>query len=204
MRLSPRDSRFYAMFSDAAAHLVTGAGLLSELLAADPDARAAIAERMRDAEHEADETTHLIMQTVNSTFITPFDREDIYALASQLDDVMDAMDAAVDMIVLYNIEDLPPEFSDQVRVLARAAEMTAEAMPRLRTMRNLADYWIEINRLENEADRTHRRFLAELFGGDYKAMTVMKLKDVAEALEEAADGFEKVAHTVETIAVKES
>ena len=204
MRLTPRDSRFYAMFSDAAAHLVVGAGLLSELLAADPAGRPAIAERMRDAEHEADETTHLIMQTVNSTFITPFDREDIYALASQLDDVMDAMDAAVDMIVLYNIEDLPPEFSDQVRVLARAAEMTAEAMPRLRTMRNLANYWIEINRLENEADRTHRRFLAQLFGGDYNAMTVMKLKDVAEALEEAADGFEKVAHTIETIAVKES
>ena len=204
MRLTPRDSRFYAMFSEAAAHLVVGAGLLSEMLAADPAGRPAIAERMRDAEHEADETTHLIMQTVNSTFITPFDREDIYALASQLDDVMDAMDAVVDMIVLYNIEDLPPEFSDQVRVLARAAELTAEAMPRLRTMRNLADYWIEINRLENEADRTHRRFLAQLFGGDYKAMTVMKLKDVAEALEEAADGFEKVAHTIETIAVKES
>ena len=204
MRLTPRDSRFYAMFSDAAAHLVVGAGLLSELLAADPAGRPAIAERMRDAEHEADETTHLIMQTVNSTFITPFDREDIYALASQLDDVMDAMDAAVDMIVLYKIDELPPEFSDQVRVLARAAELTAEAMPRLRTMRNLADYWIEINRLENEADRTHRRFLAQLFGGDYKAMTVMKLKDVAEALEEAADGFEKVSHTVETIAVKDS
>ena len=204
MRLTPRDSRFYAMFSDAATHLVVGAGLLSELLAADPAGRPAIAERMRDAEHEADETTHRIMQTVNSTFITPFDREDIYALASQLDDVMDAMDAAVDMIVLYNIEDLPPEFSDQVRVLAQAAELTAEAMPRLRTMRNLADYWIEINRLENEADRTHRRFLALLFSGDYEAMTVMKLKDVAEALEEAADGFEKVAHTIETIAVKES
>ena len=134
MRLTPRDSRFYAMFSDAAAHLVIGAGLLSELLAADPDARPAVAERMRDAEHEADETTHLIMQTVNSTFITPFAREDIYALASQLDDVMDAMDAAVDMIVLYAIDDLPPEFSDQVRVLARAAELTAGAMPRLRTM----------------------------------------------------------------------
>jgi predicted phosphate transport protein (TIGR00153 family) len=204
VRLTPRDTRFYGMFADAAAHLVTGAGLLSELLAAEPQERKPVSERMREAEHAADETTHLIMSTVNSTFITPFDREDIYTLASRLDDVMDAMEAAVDLIVLYAIEDLPQEFSDQVRVLTRAAELTSEAMPRLRSMRNLSDYWIEINRLENEADRTHRRFLARLFGGEYKAMTVMKLKDVAEALEDAADGFEKVANTIETIAVKES
>jgi predicted phosphate transport protein (TIGR00153 family) len=192
------------MFAQSAVHLVTGAGLLVELLAAEPAERAGIAERMREAEHAADETTHEILQTVNSTFITPFDREDIYTLASRLDDVMDAMEAAVDLIVLYAIDELPQEFSDQVGVLTRAAELTSEAMPRLRTMRSLSDYWIEINRLENEADKTHRRFLAKLFGGDYKAMTVMKLKDVAEALEEAADGFEKVAHTLETIAVKES
>ena len=159
---------------------------------------------MREAEHAADETTHLIMSTVNSTFITPFDRQDIYALASNLDDVMDAMDAAVDLTVLYHCRELPPEFGDQVSVLTRAAELTAEAMPRLRTMKDLSDFWIEINRLENEADRTHRRFLARLFSGEFDAMTVMKLKDVAEALEEAADGFEKVANTIETIAVKES
>jgi predicted phosphate transport protein (TIGR00153 family) len=204
VRLTPRDTRFYGMFAESARHLVTGAALLSELLAADPAMREPIAERMRAAEHAADETTHRIMSTVNSTFITPFDREDIYALASRLDDVMDAMDAAVDLVVLYAIEELPEEFGDQVRVLARAAELTAEAMPRLRTMRHLTDYWIEINRLEKEADRTHRRFLARIFNGDYKAMTVMKLKDVADALEEAADGFEKIAHTVESIAVKES
>ena len=204
MRLTPRDTRFYGMFTEAAVHLVTGAGLLSELLAAEPCDRPAIAERMRAAEHAADETTHQILSMINSTFITPFDREDMYALASRLDDVMDAMEAAVDLVVLYAIEELPEEFSDQVRVLSRAAELTSEAMPRLRTMRQLSDYWIEINRLENEADRTHRRFLARLFGGEFTAMTVMKLKDVAEALEEAADGFEKVAHTLETLAVKES
>jgi uncharacterized protein len=204
VRLTPRDTRFYGMFAESAEHLVTGSGLLAELLAAEPDQRAVIADRMREAEHAADETTHLIMSTVNSTFITPFDREDIYGLASRLDDVMDAMEAAVDLIVLYAIEELPQEFGDQVRVLTRAAELTSEAMPRLRTMRHLSDYWIEINRLENEADRTHRRFLARLFSGEFKAMTVMKLKDVAEALEEAADGFEKVANTIETIAVKES
>ena len=204
MRLTPRDTRYYGMFADAANHLVVGATLLSELLAVDTADRAAIATRMRAAEHAADETTHLIMSTVNSTFITPFDREDIYTLASNLDDVMDAMDAAVDLVVLYDCQALPPEFGDQVNVLTRAAELTAEAMPRLRTMKDLSSYWIEINRLENEADRIHRRFLARLFSGVFDTMTVMKLKDVAEALEEAADGFEKVANTVETIAVKES
>ncbi len=204
MRLTPRDTRFFVMFSDAAGHLVIGAALLSELLAAEPRDRGRIAERMRDAEHAADETTHVIMSTVNSTFITPFDRQDIYTLASNLDDVMDAMDAAVDLVVLYHCQELPPEFGDQVNVLTRAAELTAQAMPRLRTMKDLSDYWIEINRLENEADRTHRRFLARLFGGEYDAMTVLKLKDVAEALEEAADAFERIANTIETIAVKES
>ncbi len=204
MRLTPRDTRFYVMFADAANHLVTGAALLSELLAVDPADRPRVAGRMRDAEHAADETTHLIMSTVNTTFITPFDRQDIYTLASNLDDVMDTMDEAVDLTVLYNCSELPPEFGDQVSVLTRAAELTAGAMPRLRTMKDLADYWIEINRLENEADRTHRRFLARLFSGEFDAMTVMKLKDIAEALEGAADGFERIANTIETIAVKES
>jgi predicted phosphate transport protein (TIGR00153 family) len=192
------------MFAAQAAHLVQGAELLSELLCASPEARDDIAVRMHDAEHRADDTTHLILSTVNATFVTPFDREDIYALAGGLDDVMDAMDAAVDLVALYQVAELPPEFAEQVDVLAQAAKLTVEAMPRLRTMANLQDYWIEINRLENQADQTHRRFLARLFSGAYDPMTVMKLKDVAENLEDAADDFERVANTVQTIVAKES
>jgi len=204
LRLTPRETGFYDLFGRSADNLVAGAKLLKELLGADPAARQDVAERMREAEHVGDEVTHEIMRALNSTFVTPFDREDIYALASNLDDVMDHMDAAVDLVALYAPDELPPEFADQVEVLERAAVVTAEAMPRLRSMKNLTEYWIEVNRLENQADQIHRRLLARLFGGEFKAMTVLKLKDIAEELEAAADAFEHVAHTIETIAVKES
>jgi predicted phosphate transport protein (TIGR00153 family) len=193
------------LLSRSAANLVIGTSLLAELLGADPSARAGIADRMRQVEHDGDEATHAIMRALNTTFVTPFDREDIYRLASNLDDVMDFMEAAVDLVSLYELAELPDELAQQVEVLQRAAELTAEAMPRLRSMDNLADYWIEINRLENIGDKVYRRALAHLFnGGKYDAITVMKFKEVVDQLEAAADAFEHVAHTVETIAVKES
>jgi predicted phosphate transport protein (TIGR00153 family) len=204
VRFTPRNDSFYTMFAASGQNLVTGAGLLKELLGAEPADRKAIADQMRAAEHAGDEATHAIMRELNESFITPFDREDIYRLASALDDVMDAMEAAVDLVVLYQIDELPPEIADQVDVLERAAELTAAAMPRLRSMKDLSEYWIELNRLENQADQVYRRLLARLFGGDYEALEVLKLKEVVDQLEEAADAFELVANTVETIAVKES
>jgi predicted phosphate transport protein (TIGR00153 family) len=204
LRLRPVNNTFYDLFARAAGNLVTGAGLLSELLAAGPPERPPIAERMRVAEHEGDDITHAIMREVNSTFVTPFDREDIFQLASSLDDVMDHLDAAADFVVLYGLGDLPPDMTAQVAVLQRAAEVTADAMPRLRGVNGLDEYWIEINELENQADVIYRKLLAKLFDGEWDALTVLKLKDVIEELEAAADAFEKVAHTVETVAVKES
>jgi len=203
LRLRPLESSFYDLFSESAAHLVDGAALLAQILDADAD-REAIAAQMREAEHQADETTHRIVKRVNSTFITPFDREDIYSLASSLDDVMDYMDETVDLILLYGVESLPPEFAGQVDVLQRAVQLTAEAMPRLRSMKNLEEYWIEINRLENQGDRSYRHILADLFSGNYKTMEVLKLKDIVNSLEKAIDALESVANTVEQIAVKES
>jgi len=204
IRLTPRQNSFYSMFATSGRNLMEGAGLLKELLGAEMSERKAIAERMRSCEHAGDEATHAIMRELNETFVTPFDREDIYRLASSLDDVMDYMEAAVDLVVLYNIAELPPEIADQVDVLERAAELTAEAMPNLRTMDNLTEYWIEVNRLENQADQIHRKLLAMLFNGKYEAIEVLKLKQIVDVLEEAADAFEHVANTVETIAVKES
>jgi predicted phosphate transport protein (TIGR00153 family) len=192
------------MFAASGQNLVAGAGLLKELLGAAPSERKEIAERMRAAEHAGDEVTHAIMRELNESFITPFDREDIYRLASSLDDVMDAMEAAVDLVVLYQIGELPPEVADQVDVIERAAELTAAAMLKLRSMKDLSEFWIELNRLENQADQVYRRLLARLFSGDFDALTVMKLKEVVDQLEGAADAFEHVANTVETIAVKES
>lgn len=204
MRLFPRETIFYQLFARSANNLVTGAELLVELLGADMSARPEIAKRMRDAEHAGDDATHAIFRQLNLSFITPFDREDIYRLASNLDDIMDAMEAAVDLVALYQISELPTGLAQQVEVLERAAELTADAMPRLRTMKSLNEYWIEINRLENQADQVYRKLLAHLFSGEYDALTVMKLKEVVDQLEAAADGFEHVANTIETIAVKES
>jgi predicted phosphate transport protein (TIGR00153 family) len=159
---------------------------------------------MRQAEHEADETTHALFKRVNSTFVTPFDREDIYRLGSGLDDVMDMMDEVVDLILLYEVKVLPAELSQQVEVLQRCAELTSAAMPGLSAPHSLEEYWIEINRLENAGDRNHRRILAKLFSGEFKTIEVLKLKDIVEALEGAIDAFESVANIVEQIAVKES
>ena len=202
-RFRPVDASFYDLFAEQAQHLVVGAEILAEMLA-DGNDREGVASRMRDAEHAADETTHAIVRRVNSTFVTPFDREDIYALASGLDDVMDEMDEAVDLILLYEVETLPSELSTQVEVLQRCAELTAVSMPKLQSMKDLEEYWIEINRLENTGDKSYRRILASLFSGAYEPLEVIKLKDIVEALEEAIDAFEKVANIVEQIAVKES
>ncbi|WP_460787497.1 DUF47 domain-containing protein [Nocardioides maradonensis] len=202
LRLRPVDTSFFDLFTQSAQHLVIGAGLLAEMLGERSD-RDGVAERMRAAEHMADETTHEIVKKVNSTFVTPFDREDIYALGSGLDDVMDMMDEAVDLILLYEVVTFPAELSAQVDVIQRCAELTAAAMPRLQGMKDLEDYWIEVNRLENEGDRNHRRTLAQLFNGDYKTIEVLKLKDIVESLEAAIDAFERVANIVEQIAVKE-
>ncbi|HXR68423.1 MAG TPA: DUF47 family protein [Dermatophilaceae bacterium] len=203
-RLTPQENSFYDLFATSASHLVVGAKELTSLLGVEHSEREAVASRMQDIEHAADESTHAIMRKVNSAFITPFDREDIYRLASRLDDCMDLMEAAADLIVLYRIGDLPDGITAQVEVLSRMAELTAEAMPRLRSMHDLSEYWIEINRLENQADQAYRRLLAELFNNGQDAITVLKLKEVVDVLEAAADAFENVAHTVESIAVKES
>jgi len=201
-RLRPVDSSFYDLFAEQARHLTDGAALLAEMLSGSSD-RDDVAARMRKAEHAADETTHAIVRRVNKTFVTPLDREDIYRLASGLDDVMDAMDEAVDLILVYGVTSLPAGVSDLVEVIQQSAAVTAEAMPRLQSLKGLDEYWIEINRLENAGDQYYRRVLASLFDGTYKALEVLKLKDVVEALESAIDAFEHVANTIEQIAVKE-
>ncbi len=204
LRLTPRDTSFFDLLADSAQHLVTGANLLGELLGAERDARKEIVARIADAEHLADEATHTIMRRINQTFVTPFDRDDIYALASNLDDCMDFMDEAADLIYLYKLDRLPARVADQIQVLQRSAELTAEAMPRLRSMQDLSEYWVEINRLENQADKSYRKLLAKLFEDEKDPIQIMKLKEVIDTLEAAADAFERVANTVETIALKES
>ncbi|MBS45191.1 MAG: phosphate transport regulator [Nocardioides sp.] len=204
MRLSLRrfDAGFADLFTASAAHLVTGASLLAEALGEGVDLDD-VRARMGAAEHLADETRHEIVRRATQTFVTPFDREDVYRLASALDDAMDVMTAVVDLIGLYDAPALPPELSEQVELLQRCAELTHAAMPAVTTPRSLREYWIEVNRLENAGDQNHRRCLAALLSGRFNTLEMMKLKDIAGSLENAIDRFEVVADVIETIAVKE-
>ncbi|XBH21630.1 DUF47 family protein [Jonesiaceae bacterium BS-20] len=204
LRFTPRDSSFFDLLAELAGHLVTGANLLGELLGAQRPERKAIGKLIADAEHNADNATHAIMRRLNQTFVTPLDRDDIAGLASALDDCMDYMEEAADLIVLYKLEEIPAKVSEQISVLQRCAELTHEAMPHLRSMGDLSEYVIEINRLENQADKAHRKLLAQMFDEITDPIHLMKLKEVVETLEDAADAFETVANMVETIALKES
>jgi uncharacterized protein len=203
LRLTPRDTVFYDQFAVSARNIVDAAEVLERIVTPGAD-RKALNVRMREIEHANDENTHEVMRRLNSTFVTPFDREDIYNLASRLDDVVDFLEAAADLIVLYELDDLPQPTREVVAVLVQAAHVTAEAMPRLQTMKDLSEFWIEVNRLENEADQLYRRTLATLFNGSYDALTALKLKDVADQVEAAADAMEDVADSIETIVLKES
>src|SRR5690349_17564809 len=157
-RLRPVDNVFYDYFSKAAQNLVVGVQLLSELVLPDADAQA-VSEKLVEVEHDSDAITHDLYQKINSSFITPFDREDIYRLGSGLDDVMDHIEAVGSLMYLYGLTKmpaLPREMHELVDVLDRQAKLTAEAMPRLKVMEGLEEYWVECNRLENEGDSTYR------------------------------------------------
>jgi len=208
IKLRPSENAFYDYFNQAAQNLVRGAELLSGLtLGTDAAQIQAISEGLQEVEHANDDVTHELYNKINSTFITPFDREDIYRLGSGLDDVMDAMESAGNLVYLYGLSSipaLPREMGEQIETLNLLATVTAEAMPQLKGMKNLEPYWIEVNRLENEGDRQYRMLLVRLFSGEYDPLTVLKMKEVADDLEAAIDAFEHVANTVETIVAKES
>jgi uncharacterized protein len=202
LRLIPREESFFDLFEELARKVQQGADALQDLLEnyTDLDRKAG---RVLDIEHEGDELTHEVMRRLNTSFITPFDREDIHRLASNLDDVLDHIEATAEYLQLHKIEQPLPQMVQLGSTLATAAKQTAEAMPGLRKMKNLESYWIEINRLENEGDRSYRRTIAELFSGDYKAMDVLKWKDIIEEIETAIDRLEDVANTIEGIVLKQ-
>jgi uncharacterized protein len=204
LRIKPRDERFFDLFRIAGDNVVSAVTVLGKFVEAPAEQRGELAKLMHDVEHTGDDATHAIIAQLDQSFITPFDREDIYRLAVQLDDVIDFMDAAVDLAALYNPEALPPGVQAQVGLLDQMAQLTAAAMSRLATLRDLTDYWIRINELENDADHVYRRLLQYLFNGDHEPLTVMKLKEIVDQLEAAADAFEHVADVVHSIAVKES
>ena len=204
MRLTPRNTQFYDMFTAAANNALDAAVVLTQLVNADAAKRPELARQLTDLEHVGDHATHDIMRALNTCFITPFDREDIAYLAGRLDDVVDDIEAASDLTVLYRLGELPTAVHQQARLVEEAARVTSEAMGRLKTLQRLEDYWITINEIENRADAVYRALLADLFNSGSDVITMIKIKEVVDQLESAADAFEHVANVVQSIAAKES
>ncbi|HEY2205173.1 MAG TPA: DUF47 family protein [Pseudonocardia sp.] len=208
-RLTPKERGFYPLFLQAGENIAEAAAQLLTLVQADPPERDALAKEIKAIETRGDELTHDILTKLNSTFITPFDREDIHRLASSLDDVLDEIEEAADRIVLYRLDTLPAGVTAQCEVLRRAGVATAEAMPKLASLDELHEYNVFVNSLEDEADVVYRELLRELLTpaeapSTTDVLTLLKLKEVVEILENAADAFETVANTIESIAVKEA
>ncbi|MDO5746685.1 MAG: DUF47 family protein [Actinomycetaceae bacterium] len=195
---------FYSLFAENGRNLVKASDLLAQVISEDEPERTAARNHLHDVEHAGDEITHMIMRKLNETFVTPLDRDDISLIGAKLDDCLDFMDEAADLIVLYEMHDIPKRLSKQVKVLQQCSQLTADAMERLKTLTDLKDYTVEINRLENNGDRYYRKMLAELFNSGLDAITIIKIKDIIESLEEAIDSFEQLANVIETIAMKES
>ncbi len=203
-RLIPREEKFYADFMAMADQLRNGARLLQEMFAADPPI-ADKANEIRELEHRCDFLTHEIIQRLNKTFVTPIDREDIHSLAKALDDVMDAIEDAALLIPLYHIEEVRPGARELTRVISASTDQILLAMEALERRERVLERVVEINRLENEADRAHQRAVGQLFeekGGD--PITVMKWKEILDLLEDATDRCEDVANLLENVVVKHS
>jgi predicted phosphate transport protein (TIGR00153 family) len=205
LRIFPREESFFDLFEASADNLADASRLLLDMVEdfVDPEMKA---KRLTDSEHEGDRLTHAILSRLNSTFITPFEREDIYALASKLDDVVDSLEAAADMLVLHRVTEPIDAVVEQCRLVNKAAEETAAGLKHLRHLDEeaLQAYWIRINELENEGDRLYRHARADLysFDAEHPAQFLLRWKDIVDEIERALDELEHVAHTVESIVLK--
>jgi predicted phosphate transport protein (TIGR00153 family) len=199
----PRERAFFDLLERAADTAALGARELADLVD-DTGAAAVHSARIQELEHDGDDLTHQIMATLNTTFVTPFDRQDIHDLASSIDDVLDGQEAVADLLVLLHIEEPIPHLRQQTDVLVRATKAVALAVRGLRSIGEVDRLWADINRLEREGDRVYRRAVADLYSGDYKAMDVLKWKDILREMEAAIDSCEDIADVIESIALKQA
>ena len=200
---APHGREFFDLFEEAAANAVRAADFLDQILADYPD-RVELARDIVVCEQTGDRITHDIVQRLNSTFVTPIDREDILALASALDDIVDLIDEVSDYLQLYRIEAPMEQAQRLAHILVQATRQIAEAMPRLRTFADLRHYTVEINRLENDGDRITREAMASLFDNGIDPMVVIRWKDIYERLEAAIDATEHAANILQGIVIKNS
>jgi predicted phosphate transport protein (TIGR00153 family) len=200
-RLIPREEKFYSDFLSMATELQKGARLLEEMLAVEKPIWDK-ADEIKEVEHKCDFLTHEIIQRLNRTFVTPIDREDIHELARSLDDVMDAIDASAAVIRLYRLDSVRFGARELARVISTSTLEIHHALTAMSNSKSLAVHSVEINRLENEADRIHQQGVGRLFDEETNPIAVMKWKETLDFLEEATDRCEDVANVIEGVAVK--
>ncbi len=196
----PREQAFFDLLEGAADGVAAGARELAALMA-DPSQAEARSRRIEELEQAGDELTHQMMALLNVTFVVPMDRQDIYELASLLDDVIDAEEAVADLLVLMKVEPFP-RLLQQAEVLVRATGAVARTVRNLRSMDHTDPSWSEIARLEREGDHVYRSAVAEMFSGEHRAMDVLKWKDILEQMEEAIDRCQDIANTIESVVLK--
>jgi predicted phosphate transport protein (TIGR00153 family) len=202
-RLLPREETFYADFIAMADQLKVGARLLEEMFATDPPI-ADKAHEIKEVEHKCDFLTHEIIQRLNKTFVTPIDREDIHSLARTLDDVMDAIDNAAALVPLYRIDRVRFGARELSKIISASANVVRDAVVALEKHSGVLECAVEINRLENEADRVHQKAVGQLFDEERDPIAVMKWKEILDLLEDATDRCEDVANLLENVVVKHS
>jgi len=200
-RLIPRNEDFYVQFSALAEQLRVGAELLERMLAQEPVVWDKVDE-IKEVEHKCDHLTHQIIQRLNSTFVTPIDREDIHALAKSLDDVMDAIDASARFVRLYKIKTLRFGARELARIISLGVDQVRLAIEALEKRAGVAERAVKINRLENEADRVHEGALRRLFDEESDPVLIIKWKEILDVLEDATDRCEDVANLLEGVVVK--
>ena len=203
LSLLPRDRTFFDLFIEEGQNALRAAQMLDEMMGIWPEDNG-LARDILKAEQEGDRITHDIIQRLNQTFVTPIDREDIYGLATQMDDIVDFTEEAADFLGLYKIEAPMEQAGALTKVLVDACEQLAEGLDHLREFRDLDRYWIEIHRLENEGDRISRDAVASLFSDGIDPMVVIRWKDMFAVLENAIDATETAAQILEGIVIKNS
>jgi predicted phosphate transport protein (TIGR00153 family) len=200
-RLLPRKREFFDLFTDASTNARDIARLLVELLEDWPERREKLGE-IREAEHEGDRLTREVINLLNRTFVTPFDREDMYRLATVLDDICDHIDEAADDIDAYEVRDVPVAARRQADVIYRAASRLHEAVELLEGFRDSTRQLLALRELEDEGDRLVREAIADLFRSGQDPLTIIRWKDIHEQLEEAVDACENAADVLEAILVR--
>jgi len=203
LSLLPRDRTFFDLFIEAGQNTLEASRLLDQMMGSWPDADE-LAKKIFEAETEGDRITHAIIKRLNSTFVTPIDREDIYGLATLMDDIVDFTEEAADFLGLYQIEAPMAQAQALTKVLVGACEQLGAGLANLRGFKGLERYWIEIHRLENEGDRISRDAVASLFSNGIDPMVVIRWKDMFAVLENAIDATETAAQTIEGIVIKNS